>query len=58
MDTDARVQDVARSSLGDDERLTLIQQDGLEFLKRQPAESFDFIFADAMPGKYEGCRNA
>ncbi len=54
VDTDARVQDVARTFLGDEKRLILILEDGLEFLKQQPAESFDFVFADAMPGKYEG----
>ncbi len=54
VDTDARVQDVARSFLGDDKRLTLILEDGLEFLNQQAAESFDFVFADALPGKYEG----
>jgi predicted O-methyltransferase YrrM len=27
-------------------------------LRGQPAESFDFVFADAMPGKYEGLASA
>jgi predicted O-methyltransferase YrrM len=31
---------------------------GLEFLQDQPAQSFDFVFADAMPGKYEGLDHA
>jgi mannose-6-phosphate isomerase-like protein (cupin superfamily) len=31
---------------------------GLEFLRDQPAESFDLVFADAMPGKYEGLDDA
>jgi predicted O-methyltransferase YrrM len=30
----------------------------LEFLRGQPSESFDFIFADAIPGKYEALDNA
>ena len=44
---------VAKSVHGHDPRLTLVLEDGIEFLKKQPARSFDLIFADAMPGKYE-----
>jgi predicted O-methyltransferase YrrM len=54
VDTDARVQGVAREFLGSDARLSLVLSDGLEFLKGAGPESFDFVFADAMPGKYEG----
>ncbi len=54
VDTDARVQGVAREFLGEDKRLSLVQEDGRAFLSRQPEETFDFVFADAMPGKYEG----
>jgi predicted O-methyltransferase YrrM len=56
VDVDAAVQDVARECLGDDRRLTLVLEDGLEFLRHEEAESYDFVFADAMPGKYEGLR--
>jgi predicted O-methyltransferase YrrM len=58
IDTDEAVQQVARESLGDDKRLTLKISDGLEFLRTQPARSFDLVFADAMPGKYEGLEDA
>lgn len=54
VDTDPLVQQVAREFLGNDHRLTLVLEDGLRFLERQPSESYDFVFADAMPGKYEG----
>lgn len=36
----------------------LVAADGLEFLRRQPPGSFDLVFADAMPGKYDGLLNA
>ena len=58
VDTDPVVQQVARDALGDDRRLTLTLQDGLDFLCSQPAESFDLVFADAMAGKYEGLAQA
>jgi len=58
VDNDAAVQKVARESLGSDRRLTLETCGGLEFLRGQPAGSFDFVFADAMPGKYEGLESA
>lgn len=54
VDTNAQFQDVAREFLESDGRLTLVLADGLQFLKQQPAETYDFVFADAMPGKYEG----
>ena len=28
-------------------------EDAASFLQRQPARSFDLVFADAMPGKFE-----
>src|SRR5579863_4861571 len=58
VDNDSTVQQVARDALGADGRLTLVTSGGLEFLRQQPAESFDFVFADAMPGKYEGLDSA
>ena len=53
VDNDGAVQQVARDFLGADSRLTLVKSGGAEFLERQPPESFDLVFADAMPGKYE-----
>lgn len=58
VDTDSSVQEVARSVLGSDPRLTLVIGDGAEFLKRQRPMSFDLVFADAMPGKYEALDEA
>ena len=58
VDTDARVQDVARETLRDDGRLRPVTEDGLEFLGKQEAETFDLVFADAMPGKYDGLEQA
>lgn len=54
VDSDPHHQQVARECLGNDSRLTLVLEDAFGFLKRQPAESYDFVFADAIPGKYEG----
>jgi predicted O-methyltransferase YrrM len=54
VDTDAQVQAVAREPLGGDDRLTLILEDGLQFLKHEQPGSYDLVFADAMPSKYEG----
>jgi len=58
VDVDAKVQEVAREFLGGDGRLTLVLEDGLKFLKREKPESYDFVFADAMPGKYDGLQEA
>lgn len=54
VDVDERVQSVAQEFLGGDSRLSLVLEDGLAFLARQPEGAYDFVFADAMPGKYEG----
>jgi predicted O-methyltransferase YrrM len=54
VDIDDAMQQVAKDLLGVDARLALIASDGLEFLRNQTARSFDLVFADAMPGKYEG----
>ncbi|MEJ2007948.1 MAG: class I SAM-dependent methyltransferase [Acidobacteriota bacterium] len=54
VDFDAEHQAVARDVLGNDGRLGLVLEDGFLFLKSQPAENYDFVFADAIPGKFEG----
>ncbi|HET7214173.1 MAG TPA: class I SAM-dependent methyltransferase [Terriglobia bacterium] len=54
VDSDPHHQQVARDCLANDGRLTLVLEDALGFLRRQPAASYDFVFADAIPGKYEG----
>jgi predicted O-methyltransferase YrrM len=58
VDVDAGVQNVAREALAEDARLNLVTEDALAFLRRQERSSFDLVFADAMPGKYEGLDEA
>ena len=58
VDTDPRVQAVAREELGDDPRVSFVLNDGLAFIRAQPIASFDLVFADAMPGKYDGLDEA
>jgi len=53
VDTDATVQNAAREVLGSDPRLTLVLEDGAAFIQQQPKQSFDLVFADAFPGKFE-----
>jgi len=53
VDTNADSQTVALDILGSDPRLKLVTEDGTSFIRRQAEGSFDLIFADAMPGKYE-----
>jgi predicted O-methyltransferase YrrM len=53
VDTNPEAQAVAQTFLGGDHRLKLVLEDGRTFLQRQPSETYDFVFADAMPGKYE-----
>ena len=54
LDIDARLSAVAERHLGQDRRLTLIVDDALAWLGRFDGQPFDLIFADALPGKYEG----
>jgi predicted O-methyltransferase YrrM len=54
VDNDSLVQAVAVKCLGDDPRLQLIHLNAIDFLGSQTPQSFDLVFADALPGKYEG----
>jgi predicted O-methyltransferase YrrM len=54
VDNDSLVQAVAVECLGDDPRLRLIHMNAIDFLGNQTPQSFDLVFADALPGKYEG----
>ena len=54
IDVDTRAQSIARDSFSNDARLELVTGDALAFLSAQAPQSFDLVFADAMPGKYEG----
>ncbi|WP_223295389.1 O-methyltransferase [Granulicella mallensis] len=58
VDTDATVQAVAQAVLGNDPRLKLLLSDGFDYLGAQAPGSFDLVFADAMPGKYDGLEAA
>jgi predicted O-methyltransferase YrrM len=58
VDTDPDVQAVARAVLGGDPRVAFVIQDGLDYVRAQPPASFDLIFADAWPGKYQGLDDA
>lgn len=58
VDNDADLQRIAAEALGHDKRLTLLTEDAAAFLRKQPARSFDLVFADAMPGKYQGIEDA
>lgn len=52
VDSDATVQEVARRHLGHDSRVTFHIADGAMFLDRSRSVRFDFIYADAWPGKF------
>ena len=58
VDTDPQVQAVAREAMDHDRRVTFVLEDGMAFIRRQSRGSFDLVFADAMPGKYEGLDEA
>ncbi len=45
---------IAAKHLRGDRRLTLLEADAFSWFGGQGAESFDLVFADAMPGKFDG----
>lgn len=53
IECDKDVQSVAKEAFMHDERLELVYENGSEFLNNQIPNTFDMIFADAFPGKYE-----
>ena len=53
VENDAKLVDFAKQALGHDERLNLHCDDGAVLINAQTPGSFDLIFADAWPGKYE-----
>ncbi len=53
VDTNFQWQAAAQNVLGHDARLTLVLEDAADFLRRQPEQSYDLVFADAVRGKYE-----
>src|SRR6266487_6329315 len=52
VDSDAKVLDVASRNLGHDPRVTFHLGDGGAFLELAGRQQFDFIYADAWPGKF------
>ncbi|MEM9002652.1 MAG: class I SAM-dependent methyltransferase [Cyanobacteria bacterium P01_F01_bin.86] len=52
IDTDATVLAIANKFLGTDKRVSFICQDGTKWLQENQKSRFDFIFADALPGKF------
>ena len=52
VDTDDRVVAVARRHLGTDSRVRFHVMDGADFLRDAKPAEFDFIYADAWPGKF------
>jgi len=52
VDVNADYQQAAREAFAGDSRLEIVNCDAAGFLARQSTESFDLVFADAMPGKF------
>lgn len=52
VDVDARVVQIAQRHLGHDARVTFELMDAAELLQRSTPGEFDFIYADALPGKF------
>jgi predicted O-methyltransferase YrrM len=52
VDTDTTVVSVARKHLGSDRRVTFHMTDGGDFIRAATGMHFDFIYADAWPGKF------
>jgi predicted O-methyltransferase YrrM len=52
VDSDPVVTAVAKRHLGSDSRVTFHVLDAAEFLRQAPRGQFDFIYADAWPGKF------
>jgi predicted O-methyltransferase YrrM len=52
VDNDAQVVQVAQRDLGHDPRVTFHLMDGAAFLEQAAPQQFDFIYADAWPGKF------
>ncbi len=52
VDCDGEVLAMARTYLGDDERLSLIEEDGEAWVTGNAGQRFDYIFADTWHGKY------
>ena len=58
VDNDPPVVAVAERHLGHDNRVRFHVSDGAEFLRSLQGQTFDFIFADTWPGKYDHLEEA
>lgn len=52
VEIDSNVSDIARRHLGKDPRVTFHSADGIDFLRKNTAPQYDFIYADTWPGKF------
>lgn len=52
IESDLTVQSIAKQAFLKDARLKLVTENGDDFLKQQLPNTYDLIFADAFPGKY------
>ncbi|MGN7988404.1 O-methyltransferase [Pedobacter sp. 22226] len=52
IDNDAKFLAIAKDFLGNDDRLTLVDTDGAEWIEKNKDKKFDYIFADTWHGKY------
>lgn len=52
IDNDPSLSAIAEGYFGEDQRVTIICQDGGVWIKSYDGPAFDLIFADAWPGKY------
>ena len=58
VDNDPTVIAIASKYLGSDRRVTFHVDDGATFIERQTPGSYDFVFADAWPGKFNHLEQA
>ncbi len=54
LEADGRWAAIAARHLRHDPRLALLDADAFSWFSGQPAASYDLVFADAMPGKFDG----
>ena len=58
VESDAKLVAIARNLLGQDTRLTILEEIGETVLERLNPASFDVVFADTWPGKYNHLEEA
>lgn len=52
IDNDPQLIEIAKEYFGTDQRITILCQDGSDWIKNYKGTKFDLVFADAWPGKY------